>query len=396
MKNAFSSIAAAALLAASTPGAVFAQSVNPDVEPGAPAAKPAPGRVFVSDVLDFVDPAFPSDFLRQTVQETVDAFGASLRASDVPADVTLTLVPVVGDRGGYVESLMKSAVTAAGRKFVVAETDPAWPAIVSQVEWTERKGDILDKETLLRFGALQAARILLVSEIRVAQISDRGVLVEIDAHAVDARTARHLWGGVFSRRRYVGAEPPKPDDIPAEARKLIRETLKSKTVASLKACGALAGTSKIAVLPLFADVEGYATAVMKEAVSAAGFTVVNLDASSESEARSILRDKPSEIADAFLCGIVRRLPETNAVETATGIRTDWSVEWSASIERAADRTQPWTSTIEATGSTTETFGWWDVVCHHVPFLRGHGWHLVGAFAALVALFAILRAATRVR
>ena len=376
----------AAALAATLPAG--AQSINPDIEPGAPGAKPAPGKIFATEVLDFVDPAFPSDILRQTIQETVDTFRGALHASNVPRETPLTLLPIVGDRSGYVASLVKSAITDAGRTFVIAENDPAWSAIPAAVEWSERKGDILDKDTLLSFGALQAARILLVAEVRVAQISDRGVLVEIDAHAVDARTARHLWGGVFSRRRYVGPEPPKPDDIPAEARKLLRGDLKAKTVASLRDCAPLAATRRIAVVPLFADVGGYATAIVKEALAEAGFTVVNLDVTSESEARSILRDKPADLADAFLTGVVRRLPETNTVETATGIRTDWTVEWSASVERASDHVQPWNATIEATGSTTEEFDLWQWICRH--------WQLVCCGVAFLAFVLILRAHTRVK
>lgn len=375
-----------------------AQSVNPDVEPGAAAPQPAPGRAFVSEVLDFVDPAFPSDSLRQTIQDAVGAFRGSLADSGVPREVQLTLLPVVGDRSGYVFSLMKDAVTDAGRTFVVAENDPAWSAIASQRAWTERKGDLLDKDTLLHVTrALQAARLLMVSEVRVAQISDRGVLVEIDAHVVDGVTARHLWGGVFSRRRYVGAEPPKMDDIPEAARRVIREGLKAKTVESLKASSAaLSGVKKIAVVPLFADVEGYATGVIKEALGAAGFTPVSIDAASESEVRALLRDGSAAPADAFLGGVVRRLPETSVSTNSSGVSTKWTVEWTASIEKPGSREQPWTATVEDSETTLAPFGWWDAVCHHLPFLRGRGWTIVCAAAALLAVLALLRAATRVR
>lgn len=374
-----------------------AQSVNPDVEPGAPVAKPAPGRAFVSEVLDFVDPAFPSDTLRQTIQEAVDRFGEALRASPVPGDVQITILPVVGDRTGYVASLMKNAITAAGRKYVVAENDPEWKAIPGHVEWCERKGDILDKDTLLKFGALQAARILLVSEIRVAQISDRGVLVEIDAHAVEARTAVHLWGGVFTRRRYVGAElPVKATDLPREVRDTLQNELLSKTVASLKDCAALAKYPRIAYVPLSADEDGYATDILREAFVKAGLTLVNLDVSSPSEARAILRDKPANQADAFLYGTVRKLHEISVENKPQGVATNYTVEWSVSVETAGDRLQPYVATIQATGTVFHEGGWWDRVCHHLPFLRGRGWTLVCLVIVLVVIIALLRATARVR
>ncbi|MBP5543599.1 MAG: hypothetical protein ILM98_05960 [Kiritimatiellae bacterium] len=377
--------------------AAFAQSVNPNVEPGAPRAKPAPGHAHVGEVLDFVDPAFPSDTLRQTIQETVDRFGEALRASSVPKDVPLTLLPVVGDRTGYVASLMKSAITDAGRKYVVAENDSEWKAIPAHVEWSERKGDILDKETLLKFGALQAARILLVAEIRVAQISDRGVLVEIDAHAADARTANHIWGGVFTRRRYVGAElPVKAIDLPREVRDTLQNELLAKTVASLKDCPALAKYPRIAFVPLSADEDGYATDILREAFVKAGVSLVNLDASSPSEARAILRDKPANKADAFLYGTVRKLREVSIDEKPEGVATNYTVEWTVSVETAGDRLQPYVATIQATGTDFHKNGWWDRVCHHLPFLRGRGWTLVCLIIVLAVVFAVLRATTRVR
>lgn len=346
---------------------------------------------------DFVSPAFPDDTLRQTIQETVDRFREALAASDVPRDVPLALLPVVGDRSGYARSLMKGAITAAGCRLVVADEDPAWSPIVGKVEWDERKGDILDKDTILKFGAIESARNMLLSEIRVARISERGVLVEIDAHVVDARTARHLWGGVFSRRGYVGADlPAKATDLPPAVRKTLQNELLQKTVDSLKASAALSRYPRIAFVPLTADEDGYATDILREAFSKAGLSLVNLDASSPSEARAFLRDKPANQADAFFYGTVRKLLETSVEEKPDGVTTNYTVEWSVSVESAGDRLQPYVATIQATGADFHAYGWWDRVCHHLPFLRGRGWALVCIAVALVVVLALIRANSRVR
>lgn len=393
MKHTIIALSVAAALAVSA----VAQSINSDVEPGAPSAPPAPGKAYVAEVLDFVNPAFPSDTLRQTIQETVDRFGEELAASAVPSDVPLALLPVVGDRAGYVYSLMKTVITQAGRTLVVTENDPAWKAMTDQVAWSERKGDILDKETMLKFGAIQGARLLLVAEIRVAQISDRGVLVELDSHVVDGRTARHLWGGVFSRRRYVGAEqPPKVSALSAAVRNALQTGLMDKTVASLQGCAALSSYPRIAFVPLSADEDAYASGILREACIKAGLTLVNLDLSSPSEARAVLREKPTNQADAFLYGSVRKLGEPSVETTPQGVSTNYTVEWELTVETAGDRLLPYAATIQATGTEFAEYGWWSRVCHHLPFLRGRGWALVCIAAALVALFALLRAMTRVR
>ena len=75
---------------------------------------------------------------------------------------------------------------------------------------------------------------------------------------------------------------------------------------------------------------------------------------------------------------------------------EWMVEWSATVEKPDTREQPWTATVEESETTLEPFGWWDRIVHHLPFLRGRGWTLVCAAAALAAVWALLRATTRVR
>jgi hypothetical protein len=128
----------------------------------------------------------------------------------------------------------------------------------------------------------------------------------------------------------------------------------------------------------------------------AGISLVNLDVSSPSEARAVLRDKPANQADAFFYGTVRRLREMSVKTNDVGIATKYTVEWSVSVETAGDRLQPYVATIQADGEDFHKFGWWEWLCNHLPFLRGRGWTLVCLAIVLVVIFAILRASTRVR
>lgn len=94
------------------------------------------------------------DTMRQALQQAVDEAKASMQAAGLPAE-NVSLLPIQGDQNGYVKGLLKNAATAAGLSYVEHGGDPLWDAILSEIEWDERKGDMLDQSTLVKFGQLQ-------------------------------------------------------------------------------------------------------------------------------------------------------------------------------------------------------------------------------------------------
>ena len=132
-----------------------------------------------------------------------------LRTAAIPSGKSVALLPVAGPLGeDWMAGLLQNALTAAGKTCVVAKHDPAFAAILKELEWDARKEDILDSKTIDRFGSLKSAQILLSAVVTVAQKTAkddevRCVFVELELHAIEIATKKHLWGGVFAKRRYL-------------------------------------------------------------------------------------------------------------------------------------------------------------------------------------------------
>lgn len=140
---------------------------------------------------------------RDLIRGLAGELTASLRASTVPADAPLAILPIVDDRADFAYGLFKIAATDAGRNCVEGRDDPMWETIVNETAWTQRKGSVgvLDEATLTAFGKLQAANLLLYGDIRTVKIFF-GLLTRVEAelHVSSVQTKQHLWGKTFIRQ----------------------------------------------------------------------------------------------------------------------------------------------------------------------------------------------------
>ena len=103
-----------------------------------------------------VTPAFAAfaEEVRQALHLAMEDARQALAESGLPHGQTLSVLPLQNDSDRYVEGLMKNAVTAAGMTYVEGREDPIWDDVLQEIEWAERKSDILDESTLTRFGRL--------------------------------------------------------------------------------------------------------------------------------------------------------------------------------------------------------------------------------------------------
>jgi hypothetical protein len=318
--------------------------------------------------------AFDED-VRQALQAALKDASASLRAAAIPAGEPVSALPLAGDQDGYVEALLKSAVTDAGKTFVEGKTDPFWDEIMKEVEWGMRKGDMLDAKTIVAFGKLKAARILIYGTVREAGVANRRVFVELELHASSLATKQHLWGGVFAKRFYLpGADAPEGLlDIPAQVREPLRVDIARKAVASLqKQEGKLGVVRTVAFVPLAGDIDKYATFVLRDAVSQTKLNPKNLDLQTLGEARLLLRDQPQQ-ADALLYGALRSISRRQTGYTVRTRSYEVQAEVQACIENAATREVLWSDTLAATTTyTEETRTQWQVWSESVwPFFRNN-------------------------
>lgn len=337
------------------------------------------------------------------VKDAVGEAQSSLAASkDIPSGKPVAILPLAGDESDFVAGLLKNALTSAGKTCVEGKEDPMWDAILKEIEWDERKEDILDAATLDKFGSLKSANYLLYGCIRRQSSSSRHVLVELELHVSCVATKQHVWGGSFVRRHYApGTDPDGAVDIPTEVRAALNDGVRGKIAESLAKSPRLGAAKKVAILPISGDVDQYVGGLVRDVLASSSITPVNLDVTTRAEARFALREGPGK-ADAIAYGALRDLGARLVETKPTGEKTYSAVmELQLWIERGATRDILWSDTVRFEKEfTTGPRGWWDRLCHCMPFLAEHPslivWIPLAVLFCLILLFMFLRATTRVR
>lgn len=154
--------------------------------------------------------AAPAEFSfaeRSLIRAIEAEVAAALGESDVPASEPVAILPLGGDRGDFALGEFKNAGTSAGRNVVEGRLDPMWETITQEISWDERKNmtkDVLDPDTLARFGKLQAARMLLYGILIPSTTDDGRARMEVTLHISHVVTKQHLWGKSFVREE----DPP--------------------------------------------------------------------------------------------------------------------------------------------------------------------------------------------
>ena len=358
--------------------------------------------VAASVVASATDSAMLVDGFRLAVKDAVGEAGASLKASKIPSNAAVAILPISGDGDGWLAGQLKIALTDAGKTCVEGKEDPMWDAILKEITWDARKEDILDAATLDKFGRLKSAQYLLYGFVRRLAASERCVLVELELHASCIATKQHVWGGTFVRRHHVpGSDPNGGIDIPSNVRTALIDGIRAKVSESLAKSAKIGAVKRVAILPIAGDVDQYSEGLFRDVLSSSSVTPVNLDVTTRAEARLALREGPGK-ADAIAYGALRDL-EAKLVETKVDGEKIYSalMELQLWIEKGATRDILWSDTVQFSKEfTTGPRGLWDKICHFVPFFAEHPssvvWLPLAIVLGLIVLWLFLRSCTRVR
>jgi len=292
------------------------------------------------------------DEVRQALQLAAEDVRAQLQASALPRTQTVSVLPLGGDQGGYLEGLLKIAVTSAGLNYVEARQDPFWNEIMAEVEWDERKSDMLDAATISRFGKLKSTQLLLYGNLRAARQEGQRVFVEIELHLSSIETKEHLWGTVVSRRFYQPGPIEGIIALDPEVRAVLNETI-ARGLASLKAAPKLSGIGTVVVVPLAGDIDRYVTQRVIDMVSRTHMNPRNLDVATLGEARQLLRDRPEQ-GDAVLYGAVRDLSMRELRRELMKTTYEISAEVQLTLQSATTGEILWSDTVEQVGEKVVT------------------------------------------
>lgn len=337
---------------------------------------------------------------RQAVQGAMDEAESAIAASPIPAESAVALLPIAGDADGWLAGQLKIALTRAGKTCVEGKEDPMWDEVLKEIEWDERKEDILDAATLDSFGKLKSAQVLVYAFVRSRDLTDRYAFFEIELHATEIATKRHVWGGVFAMRHYKPGfeDVGRVGEIPVDLREAMQTKMRDALAKSINESEKLGAVKSVAFLPLTADVRDYALSIVRDALARTKLTPLNLDLKTLAEARMQLRDKPGQ-ADGIMYGALRDLSVRVVEDGPKGKVWEYCAEVQLCVESAA-RAQLWSDTVLVRERYSEDAGFWGTLCYIFPFLKDRPWLAVvlplGILVALFVFGSLLRAMTRVR
>ena len=345
--------------------------------------------------------AFPED-VRQALRGMVeDKVQSSLSTGGIPKGKTLSLLPMYGDDGGYIKGLLKEAITRSGLKYVEGKSDPFWSQVLQEVEWDERKADMLDPATLVTFGKLKATQLLMYGFVREATVSGRRVFVEIELHVSSIETKEHLWGDVLAERIYKGEEVQGIVDINDAVRDALSKAFEQGKQTLRDARGRLEGIETAAVVPLAGDINGYVTARTEEILSSSIVMPKNLNVRTLGEAETLLRDDPSK-AGGIVYGSVRDLSRKpkgrHFMRDGNFMVIDHEVraEVQLRLQKTGSGEIPWSVTLSATAVDPVAVTWGDWLSEHPGEVRRTLIWVVGILVVVIVLAMFLKSTRRVR
>lgn len=283
--------------------------------------------------------------VRQALKGAADKAQASLASSRIAPNQAVSVFFIEGDRGGYVETLVRDAALAAGRTYVVPNDDEnrLLQKIYSEIEFDERKEGMVSPKTVERINAasLKSTQVLVYGNVWTVVDNDRYVLVEISLGAYSIATKEFLWAGQFDCRHYKPGKEPSVTlvNLPLQLRTTMQNDIKAAIKDSIgkQLKTKLAAAKTVVVLPLAGDeFGGYITHIVVDAVTDTDLTARDSDVQTRAEVLRAIRDRP-QIADAVLFGAVRALDFQIAKETPREITFAGDVELQLTIEGAATR-----------------------------------------------------------
>lgn len=334
-----------------------------------------------------------SDDVRQALQMAAEDARSQLAASGLPRDQTISILPLAGDRNAYVEGLLKNAITAAGLTYVEGRQDPFWEEVMKEVEWDERKEDMLDPTTITRFGKLKSTQLLMYGTIRSAGQDGQRVFVEIELHVSAIETKQHLWGTMLTRRFYLPGTVQGVVALDPDIRNVLNAAL-AKGSESLQGAQKLAAIRTVAVVPLAGDVDMYITQRATDILSRTHMSPKNLDISTLGEARQILRDRPEQ-ADAVLYGALRDLSMRLVREEIMRTTFEISAEVQLTIQ-AANGEVLWSDTVDHVAEIVRVQTGEEKLLE-VSRANPRLWFYIGGgIVGFILLLMFLKASTRVR
>lgn len=254
----------------------------------------------------------PED-VRQALYAAIDQSESALKSAPFGSK-TVAILPIPNDDSGLIANRLKNILTRLGFTCVEGKEDPMWNEIIKEIAWNERKDDILDPQTLVKFGKLKNAQILFYAKIRQIDRNDDRIYAEIELHATDIATKQHIWGGNFASRLYKNKDFQGIISLDNELRMLLKKNFAEarKSLLQPETAGKLNHIKTVSVIPLAGDIDRYMTGLAVEMLSQTSHLPKMPEIPSLSQTRIFAREHKIA-SDAIFYGTIRDLHKTKPV-----------------------------------------------------------------------------------
>ena len=270
---------------------------------------------FLAATMSIFAQGMPDD-VRQALYGAIDQSETALKAAPF-GKKTVAILPIPGDSSGLIVGRLKNILTRQGFICVEGKEDPMWKEIIKEIAWNERKVDILDPKTLVKFGKLKSAQILLYGRIRQIDRNNDRTYAEIELHATDIATKQHIWGGNFAARLYKNKDFQGIISLDNELRMLLKKNFAEaqKSILQPETAAKLEAIKTVSVIPLAGDIDRYMTGLAVEMLSQTRHLPKMPEIPSLSQTRIFAREHKIA-SDAIFYGTVRDLHKTRPISKA--------------------------------------------------------------------------------
>lgn len=122
----------------------------------------------------------------------------------------VAVCPIWADQQRYVTEQAKAAVTIETPYRLFTRQDAEWDKLLAEIEWSERREDLMNPETVKRFGRIEGVDAILYGTVREWSLSvwSTRALCRLNLHLANVETGEIVWS---SGEVQAEAYPPWPD-----------------------------------------------------------------------------------------------------------------------------------------------------------------------------------------
>ena len=203
----------------------------------------------------------------------------------------IAFLPFSGDSKSISPVFRAELARFSGAYEFYTRDEAEWSTLVGEIEFGERRGDIMDPLTVQQFGRIQGVEALLYGMIRDAEVTDDGEgIARFSLNLSEVATGRQLWSGNIEGRY----RPPAPIETSQVLTGLLSR-LAEDFSAQLKADVGSMGATRVYPLTIVNDRVDAASIIIPELVRAGGDKVQFFSAVSGARGQRMVRKIANEI-----------------------------------------------------------------------------------------------------